>query len=148
MIGLNARVNYRSRTRSRPYTRARVRNRLPPRPKNPAVSRREIGARLRSLRAEQDYSQARLAKILGTHQTNVSEMERGVRGITIHQLVRLSKALKVSPNDILMGAGKENGHAPLPARFVRRLRAVATLPPAEQKALLKIIDSVIQAHRK
>lgn len=119
---------------------------MPRPPKTIVIPYREIGARLRAVRAERDFSQAKLAEILGTHQTNVSEMERGARGITVQQLVRLSRALKVSPNDLLGFGTKENGHSQLPARFVRRLRQLVGLPRSEQQALLKIMDRMIQAH--
>ncbi len=120
---------------------------MPRPPKTVVLPYRDIGERLRTLRTERDLTQARLAEILGTHQTNVSEMERGVRGITVQQLVRLSRALKVSPNDILgIGGSKTNGHTRLPAKFLRRLSHLAALPKAEQQALLKIIDRMIQAH--
>ena len=121
---------------------------MPRPPKTIVLSHREIGQRLRTLRTERDLTQDRLAKILGTHQTNVSEMERGVRGITVQQLVRLSRALKVSPNDLL-GMGGRNGasRAEIPGRLLRRLHHVGSLPKAEQQALLKIIDRMVAAHR-
>lgn len=126
---------------------------MPRRPIKDSTSYREIGERLRTLRMAKDWSQARFAKILGTHQTNVSELERGVRGMTVRQLMRLTKALQVSPNDILQGAatkrnGKTPSHAQLPGRFVRRLHRIVELPKSEQQALLKIMDRMIEANRK
>jgi transcriptional regulator with XRE-family HTH domain len=146
MIALKVNTDVAAALKTRRYSRRRTPI-VPRPPKTIAISHRDIGQRLRALRTERDYSQARLAEILGTHQTNVSEMERGVRGITVQQLVRLSNALKVSPNDLLGVGSKENGHTPLPARFTRRLREIAILPKSEQQALLKIMDSMIQAHR-
>lgn len=123
---------------------------MPPRPRKAVISRKEIGQRLRLLRAEQNLSQSKLARILGTHQTNISEMERGVRGVTVQQLVRLSRVLGVSPNALLgvEGARAANGHPQLPPRFLKRLQQVATLPRAEQQALIKIIDRMVQANQQ
>jgi transcriptional regulator with XRE-family HTH domain len=119
---------------------------MPAARKKPAISYTDIGQRLRALRQERDWSQARLARILGTHQTNVSEMERGVRGMSVKQLVKLARALDVSPNDLIgEGNGGAGGRAKLPPRFVRRLERVGTLPKAEQDALLTIIDKMLGA---
>jgi len=98
------------------------------------------------LRQERDLTQTELAKILGTTQTAVSEIERGNRGLTVQQLVKLSRALKTSPDGIL---GEENGHQPRPksAKILRRLHRVEQLPEPQQDAVLKIIDGVIKAHR-
>lgn len=110
------------------------------------ISYRDIGARVRTLRQERDLTQTELAKILGTTQTAVSEIERGNRGLTVQQLVKLSRALKTSPDGIL---GEENGHQPRPksAKILRRLHRVEQLPEPQQDAVLKIIDGVIKAHR-
>lgn len=129
------------------YSRPEEAPALPRPAKYVLVSREEIGERLRTLRVHRNLSQAKLGEILGTHQTNVSEMERGVRGITVQQLVRLSRALGVTPNEVLGMHGSEEGEAKLPARFVRRIQQLSLLPRSDQQALLKIMDKMIQASR-
>ena len=110
------------------------------------ISYRDIGTRLRILRQERDLTQTELAKVLGTTQTAVSEIERGNRGLTVQQLVKLTRALKTSPDEIL---GEGNGHVPRPksAKILRRLHRIEQLPEPQQDAVLKIIDGVIKAHR-
>lgn len=115
------------------------------RPKTMVVSLKEIGARIRSIRMQRELTQEKLAKIISVHQTNVSEMERGARSFTVRQLVKLSRALQVSPNEIL---GESLTVMPiLPSgRILRRLQRIGELPKSEQQAVLKILDRVIQSH--
>jgi transcriptional regulator with XRE-family HTH domain len=109
------------------------------------VSLREIGARIRAIRMQRELTQQKLAKILGVHQTNVSEMERGARSFTVRQLVKLSRALHVSPNEIV---GESSTSTPTlrSGRILRRVQRIGELPKAEQQAVLKILDRVLQAH--
>ena len=99
---------------------------------------------MRALRQEREWSQAKLAHMVGIHQTNVSEMERGVRGMTVKQLLRVSRALNVSPADLIGEGSKGRDGEALPPRFVRRLRLIGTLPRREQQALLTVIDKVLR----
>jgi transcriptional regulator with XRE-family HTH domain len=119
---------------------------LPTPSKIAVISYRAIGARVRTLRQEKDLTQTQLAKVLGTRQTAVSEIERGNRGLTVQQLVKLARALKTTPDAIL---GEENGHQPRPksAKILRRLHRIEQLPETQQDAVLKVIDGVIKAHR-
>lgn len=128
------------------YTRSESGGFLPTPSKIRVVSYREIGSRVRTLRQVKDLTQTDLAKMLGTTQTAVSEIERGNRGLTVQQLVKLARALRTSPDAIL---GEENGHVPRPktAKFLRRLHRIEQLPDTQQDAVLKIIDGVIKAHR-
>ena len=118
-----------------------------PRPsKIRVVSFRDIGQRVRALRLANDLTQAVLAKTLGTTQTALSEIERGNRGLTVQQVVKLSRALKASPNEIL-GEGKNGRQTqPASARLLRRMRRLDMLPETQQEAVLKVIDSILGAH--
>lgn len=118
---------------------------MPTRSKIAVISYREIGARVRTLRQEKDLTQTKLAKVLGTGQTAVSEIERGNRGLTVQQLVKLARALKTTPDAIL---GEENGHPlrPRSAKILRRFHRIEQLPESQQDAVLKV-DGVIEAHR-
>ena len=61
-------------------------------PKDSKLSKADIGTRVRSLREQRGLTQAKLAAALGLTQSNVSAMERGDRGLTIHQAVKLANA--------------------------------------------------------
>jgi len=118
---------------------------LPGRPKKPVVSRKELGQRIRALRRQRDLTQGELATTLGLTQSNVSAIERGARGITIHQVVQLATILRAATDEIL-------GRKPIAAdkdslvrdrRFRRRLQKIDQLPKRDQQALLRTIDAFL-----
>jgi transcriptional regulator with XRE-family HTH domain len=110
------------------------------------LSRKEIGGRLRALRQARDMTQVELAKILGTQQTAISQVELGNRGLTVQQVVKLARALKISTDAILAEptAPREDG-LPGDRKLLRRLRQIERLPKAEKKALLKTIDAFLKS---
>jgi transcriptional regulator with XRE-family HTH domain len=121
---------------------------LPHPPKNVQFSKGEIGRRIRTLREERAITQVELAKMLGIHQTNVSAMERGIRGITIHQLAKLSKVLRVSPDQIL-GGRAQGPRRPLKSlKLLRRLQRIERLPEAKQRAVMRVIDALLNEEAK
>jgi hypothetical protein len=64
----------------------------------------------------------------------------------IQQLVKLARALKSSPNDIL-GEGTNGRHTPPTGkRVLRHLRRIESLAVDQQDAVLKLIDGVIKLH--
>jgi transcriptional regulator with XRE-family HTH domain len=115
---------------------------VPRPPKEVVISKKEIGERVRALRLAREMTQAQLAEILGTRHTNVSGVERGMRGLTIQQLVKLARALEVSPAEILDGEQPKsrrtaNGHLP------RRFERIRALPRPKQRVLHEIIDAFL-----
>ena len=126
-----------------PILRSKERSALPTPPKDVLLPKKKMGERLRALRDLRGLSQGQLASILGAHPQSVSQVERGVRGLTVQQVVKLARALKVSTDEIL-GEGQPtrpvgNGSR----RFIRRLQKIQELPPTQQKALLKLIDGAL-----
>lgn len=118
---------------------------MPRPPKEVVISKQEIGERVRAIRHAREMTQAQLAEILGTRHTNVSGIERGTRGMTIQQLVKLARALDVSPAEILdvdrsKTRKRSNGHLP------RRFERIRALPRAKQRVLHEIIDAFLDKH--
>ena len=117
---------------------------MPRPPKNVAFSKKEVGERIRRIRETRDITQVELAKTLGVTQSNVSEMERGVRGITTHQVVRLAKALRVPIDEILVaGNGSTEKTARSSLKLLRRIQRIEKLPEPRQRVVLKFIDALI-----
>jgi transcriptional regulator with XRE-family HTH domain len=117
---------------------------LPRPPKEEVISKKEIGARLRALRQARELTQAELAKILCTKHTNVSGVERGIRGLTVQQVVKLAMALDVSPETILGNGGKSMPARPKGSgRASRRLARIQSLPRSKQRVIFEIIDAFI-----
>jgi transcriptional regulator with XRE-family HTH domain len=113
-------------------------------PKTLSFSKAEVGERIRRAREAQSITQVELAKTLGITQSNVSEIERGVRGVTTHQLVRLAKALRISTDEILVDRGAKAERAPTTSLKVsRRLQRIEALPQARQRVILKVLDALL-----
>lgn len=120
---------------------------LPQPAKEIVLSKAEIGGRIRALREARDLTQEKLARAIGTHAPNVSMIERGLRGVSLQQVVKLSKALKVSPEEILGGKGnKRRKTAPPSPKLLRRLERIQSLPKPKQTALLDILDAYLDKH--
>ena len=61
------------------------------------------GSRIKRARKAARYTQAQLAEIIGMHESNLSGLERGARGMSLDYLMTLSKALHVTTDYILFG---------------------------------------------
>lgn len=107
----------------------------------------EIGRRLRALRGERGMTQIELAHAMGIHQTNLSQMERGIRGVGTRQVLKLCRALKVSPDRLLSLQAKQEPSAPSRnTRLLRRVRQVEQLPVEHQEAVVKMLDAFLDTH--
>jgi len=118
---------------------------MPRRTKQPVLTKIEMGRRLRALRGERGMTQVDLAQAMGIHQTNLSQMERGVRGVGTRQILKLCRALKVSPDKIL-GASANEPSVPRNTRLQRRVRQVEQLPSQHQEAVVKMLDAFLDTH--
>jgi transcriptional regulator with XRE-family HTH domain len=114
-------------------------------PKNTVFSKDELGRRVRAIREGRGVTQVELAKILKLPQSNVSEMERGARGLTVHQVVRLAKALKVSADEILLpnGKGSKITKPAASLKVLRRVQRIEKLPEPRQRVVLRLLDALI-----
>lgn len=116
---------------------------MPRPPKYELFSKEQAGRRIRVLRKERGLTQTELAKALGIDQSNVSSIERGARGLTVHQALKLARALGVSTDEILAGAAAPSAES-RDRRFLRRLQKIERLPKRDQQALLRTIDAFLK----
>lgn len=63
----------------------------------------EFGGRLRLHRQKRGWSQEALAERAGLHYSYVSQVERGERNLSLHNIVRLACALEIDPGRLLDG---------------------------------------------
>ena len=61
---------------------------------------KKFGKRIRQLRDEQGLSQERLGELAKVHRTYVGMIERGEKNITLTNIERFAKALKVNIQDL------------------------------------------------
>jgi transcriptional regulator with XRE-family HTH domain len=134
-----------SQLKTAPYTATRQEQDLPRAPKSVAIDKDQVGQRVRAIRQKRGLTQQELADLLGTNQSHVANVERGERGVTLHQIVKMAKALQVSTDEILLGdkAAKDSTPASVDRRFLRRLQRISSLPRREKQALLTTIDAFL-----
>lgn len=61
-----------------------------------------FGMAIRKYRNQLNISQEKLAELTGLHRTYISEVERGVRNISIVNIYKIAKALDVSLSEIFL----------------------------------------------
>lgn len=117
--------------------------------KRPVLSRKDVGVRVRALRLQRGVTQVELAKLIGTHQTAVSQVEVGRRGVSVQQVVKIARALRSTPDQILGEPAVAQPDARRRAtRVQRRLERIESLPPAKQRVLLQMVDAFIEKHTR
>lgn len=62
-----------------------------------------FGKRVRTLRSEAGYSQEAFADLVGLHRTYIGAVERGEQNVSIDNIARIAKALRVSLNHLFIG---------------------------------------------
>ena len=60
-----------------------------------------VGMRIRELRLAKGLSQEALADEAGVHRTYMGSVERGERNISLDNIVRIARALRVAPSTLL-----------------------------------------------
>lgn len=105
-----------------------------------------IGLRIAKLRRERGLTQVELSSKLGITQSHLSEYERG--GLSLHGsqlIVKLTQALGITADELLgLRAPKGGRRATADLRLLRRLQKIEQLPPGTRRAVLKVIDELIQ----
>jgi transcriptional regulator with XRE-family HTH domain len=127
---------------------------LPPReivakrPNQQVVSKKDIGHRIRSLRQQHGLTQVELADRLDMTQSNLSAIERGTRGVTVHQIVRIAKALRASTDEILLPEKAPQPTRRPKRRLLKRLQQLEELPDRDQRLVLRLLEGILMAHQE
>jgi transcriptional regulator with XRE-family HTH domain len=67
-------------------------------PKDPKAL---LGLKMRALRTTRGLSQEALADLTRLHRTYIGGIERGERNVSLENIVRISRALGVTPSELL-----------------------------------------------
>lgn len=102
-----------------------------------------IGPRIAALREEKGLSQSALARLMGSSQSAVSQIESGERNPSFETIRQIAKALGVPPSH-LVGAPVP-GLAPQEEAHFRLLRS---LPPDAKQELVDFAAYLRHKHQK
>jgi transcriptional regulator with XRE-family HTH domain len=116
---------------------------LLPRRKDFVLSKKEIGDRIKTLRQARNVTQVELARMIGAQQTNLSQIERGVRGVGVGQILKLSQALRVTPDKLIGSQKSAAPPRPQNERLLKRVRHIEKLPAEHQDAVVRMLDAFL-----
>lgn len=108
----------------------------------------DFGARLGALRRARGLSQEELAEQAGVSRRVIAYYETESAQPPGAMLVALGRALKVSTDELLGVKPLTEKTSPKTARLLKRLRRVEELPPADQRAVLKLVDAMLETRRR
>jgi transcriptional regulator with XRE-family HTH domain len=113
---------------------------------SPRRSSASVGLRLKELRKRRQLTQAELAKKLDVHRSLIAQYEGGYLRLHADLIMRIAEILHISPNELL-GSEPLKAERPLANRgLLRRFRQVDRLPLADQKALARFLDALLERH--
>lgn len=106
-----------------------------------------IGQRIARLRKEKGYTQVELAEKMGFIQALISDYECGKLRPYYDVIIRFAQALEVS-SDELLGLTERPPLDPNDKpdlKILKKVKKIQSLPPSQQKVLLKTIDTFLKA---
>ena len=62
-----------------------------------------LGKRIRELRLAAGYSQEGLADVIGVHRTYIGSIERGEQSVSMDNVAKIAKALRVTVAELMKG---------------------------------------------
>ena len=107
-----------------------------------------FGRRLADIRKSRSMTQAQLGELVGVSNRVIAYYETESDQPPGALLADLAKALKVSADELLGLKLPKEQTSPKLARLLNRLKRVADLPPADQRAVLQHIDALVDARCK
>lgn len=107
-----------------------------------------FGARLAALRQGRGLSQEALATEVGVSRRVIAYYEARDAQPPGALLGSLARALKVSTDALLGLTPIATKTSPKTARLLKRLQRIEELPPADQRAVLKLVDAMLETRRR
>lgn len=103
---------------------------------------RGFGKRLRTIREQRGLTQIELGEAVGVSNRVIAYYEQDEAQPPGAMLVDLADALKVSTDELLGVKPLKEKASPKTARLRKRLQKIEQLPPADQRAILKMVDAL------
>lgn len=100
-----------------------------------------VGNQIKIAREQAGLTQERFAELVSLAAKNVSDIERGVVGISLGTLERICETLSISSDSILFGPPEERKEND-PDGIAERLRK---LPPAQYAIAVDMINKLFEA---
>lgn len=97
-----------------------------------------IGNQIRIARETAGLTQDKFAELVSLATKNVSDIERGVVGISVGTLIRICETLSISSDSILFGEGSGNDAYSISERL-------SNLPPEQFEIACDIINKLFEA---
>jgi len=107
-----------------------------------------FGKRLREIRRRRGLTQGELGAAVGVSNRVIAYYEQDDAQPPGPLLAELARVLKASSDELLGLQPVKDGTSPRTARLLKRLRRVEELPPADQRALLKLVDALVTTRRR
>lgn len=103
-----------------------------------------LGERIARLRKEKGHTQIDIANEIGISQVLISDYERNKIRPHYEMIIRLAMALGIT-TDCLLGLKEDKTSVNKPnLKLQQRIKKIEDLPPAQQKVLLKTIDTFLK----
>ena len=101
----------------------------------------QVGNEIRIAREKAGLTQEQFGEMVGLGTKNVSDIERGVAGITISTLKRICERLSISSDAILFGNRATNNVEYISERLER-------LPPEKFDAVLNFLNHIFEMYAR
>lgn len=111
------------------------------------LKQREVhgfGDRLAQIRKSRGMTQAELGAAVGVSNRVIAYYELEGKQPPGAMLADLARSLNVSVDELLGAKPLKDQTRPRTARLMKRLQRVEDLPPADQKAVLKYLDALLE----
>lgn len=60
----------------------------------------KFGANIKKIRTSKNLSQEKFAELVGLHRTYITEVERGLRNVSLINIVKIAKGLDISISEL------------------------------------------------
>ncbi len=107
------------------------------------INHQLIGMRIQRLRKSRGYTQEQLSEMIDRAPNYISQLERGIKSMSLETLIQISNILDVSPEDILMDSITSSDRAV--ERSLSKL--MCDCSPYEKHILLEILEATKRAMR-